>query len=341
MITENIQPLISFIIPTYNSAKYLRRSLESCFNQTYPNIEVILIDDGSSDNTIDVVSEFANLINFRYFKNEQNEGIIYSLNRGISLARGEYIVRMDADDISLPRRIEEQVEFLLKNPSIDILGTDVVFIDQNDRKFGRPREFLSCEAEIEWSMISSCPLHHPTVMFQKKYLYLKEDQFVEDLGLWARAILSGKKIVVLDQALLLYRKHPTSVTVIHGNSQIKASVSISSRYASEKWNLKISNDFLYSIRTRNKFADKSFFIEASHIIQSLKQTGNHKIARAAAIDIQIMSLACIHSYFRNNESNKLQAIYNCLLFIFSPENFKTIPKAFLKFYHGLARRLIT
>jgi glycosyltransferase involved in cell wall biosynthesis len=317
-------------------------------DQTYPNIEVILIDDGSTDSTKTIADEFQNFKNFEYIKNDKNEGLIFSLNKGVKLAKGKYIARMDADDISLPNRIETQVDYFLKNPDISIIGTDVILIDQHDRKFGKPRELISSNNEIEWALISSCPLHHPSIMLNKSLLenepfsnslYCTEERLVEDLGLWARILLSKKKIHVINEALLLYRKHSNSITMTQSTPQMEASIPVIARYAEEKWGLNLSRNFLHSIRVRKNFSDSSFFEEVENIIQKLEINGFKEIANTAQIDIKVMSLVYLHLFFLSNEKKKIKAIFNTFKFVFSIKNLSNTPTAFFKFYQGLFRRL--
>lgn len=337
---NSLPPLVSFIIPSYNAARYLRSSILSCLNQTYPNIEIILVDDGSTDNTFNIAQEFINHKNFQYEKNEKNQGLIYSLNKGINLAKGEFIARMDADDLSLPTRIQSQVNFLLNNPEVEVVGSDVILIDLHDTKMGLPRELLQSEAEIEWSIITSCPLHHPTVMFKKRFQYRQEEKLVEDLGLWARVLLENKKIVVLNTPLLLYRKHPNSITANNAISQINASIPISTNFAKIKWDIELSRNFLYSVRTRSQFQNNDFFKEALAIIRKLELNNHKSIASAAAVNIQVACLSYLFSCLISIKKLNLKAIFNILTFTLSPHNFKYAPSAFFKFTRGIYRRLI-
>ncbi|MBC7427461.1 MAG: glycosyltransferase [Bacteriovorax sp.] len=349
MTTTEAQPLVSFVIPSYNSGKFLRQTLESCLNQTYPNIEILLINDGSTDNTDEILEEFKNVKNLHHIKNEKNEGIIYTLNRGMKLARGEFIARMDGDDICLPERVQEQVNFFNKHPEIDVLGTDIIIIDENNKKMGRPREVITSQAEVEWSMISSCPVFHPTVMLRKNLLdqepfasstYFGSDKIAEDLGLWGRVLLANKKIAVLNRPFLLYRKHSGSLTSGYASKQIDMAVSIVSKFAQSKWTIKMTDSFLLNIRKRDQFSDRAFFIEAKSIINQLKNQGQRELALAAQIDIQLMCLSYLHFYFKNQKKNKMQATINTLVFVFSLNHLNTLPAAFFKFYRGILRRII-
>ena len=108
-------PLVSIVIPVYNGEKYLAECLDSVFAQTYSNWELVIINDGSSDGTENVILRYQDK-RIKYLPNHTNKGIIFSLNRGLQESNGVYIARLDADDVALPSRIEKQVEFLTKNP---------------------------------------------------------------------------------------------------------------------------------------------------------------------------------------------------------------------------------
>jgi glycosyltransferase involved in cell wall biosynthesis len=342
------QPLVSFVIPSYNSGKFLRQTLESCLNQTYSNIEILLINDGSTDNTDEILEDFKNIENFFHIKNEKNEGLIYTLNRGMKLARGEFIARMDGDDICLPGRIQAQVDYFQKHPDVDVLGTDIIIIDQDNKRKGKPREVIRSEAEIEWSIVSSCPVFHPTVMLRKKLLenepfstslYFVSDKIAEDLGLWARVLLANKKIAVLNDPYLLYRKHSGSLTSSYSTKQIEMAASIVSQFTQQKWAIKISDQFLLNMRKRDQFSSNSFITEAKSIIQSFKNQGRIELALAAQTDIQVISLNYLHFFiFKNSEENKLQATWNTFSFVFSIKNLRTSFNALFKFYMGLIRK---
>ncbi len=338
--TNNSFPLVSIVIPAYNASAFLKNALSSCVEQTYSNIEIILVDDGSTDNTREIVNEFIDLKNFRYIKNEQNAGLIFTLNRGIDQAQGQFIARMDADDISLPTRIEKQVKVLLENPTIDVVGSDVILIDENNQKHGKPRDLIQGNEEIEWSIITSCPLHHPTVMFKRKFQYLKEEKHVEDLGLWSRILLSGKNITVLKEPLLLYRKHSNSITSKHATTQMEASAALANKYAKEKWHVDIGANFLLAIRTRDHFSNDKVFIEANKAISDLKKNGHSSLANVARINIQTICITYMHFFFLRNDKNKFKSMLNVLKFVFSPSNILTAPIAFFKFYRGLSRKII-
>jgi glycosyltransferase involved in cell wall biosynthesis len=105
---------ISILMPVYNGEKYLREAIDSILNQTFTDFEFLIVDDGSTDNSVEIINSYQNS-RINLVKNDKNEGLVYTLNRGLSLAKGEYIARMDCDDISLPERLKKQIDFLDSN----------------------------------------------------------------------------------------------------------------------------------------------------------------------------------------------------------------------------------
>lgn len=347
--TSIAQPLVSIIMPVYNAGPFLREAIDSCLKQTYANTEIIIIDDGSTDNTAETCKEYSQYKNLKYIKNDKNEGLIFSLNKAVNLSKGKYIARMDQDDISLPDRIKLQVEYMQRHPDVEVLGTDVVLMADIDLMFGKPRQIFSDGPSIEWSIISSCPLHHPTVMFNRNLLlndvfsnelYDRNQYFAEDLGLWARILLANKKIQVLNKPLLLYRKHSFSMSTIYKTPQLNASIQIAKNYAKEKWHFEIGNHFLKSIRTRNQLDNGVFFSEAKDLIKNLNKKATKEISNAALSDIQVLCFECLHFLILKRESNRLKAGLNSLSFLISTFNLQITPKALIKFYYGLIRRFI-
>ena len=108
-------PLVSILMPVYNSEKYLREAIKSILNQTFTNFELIIINDGSTDNSLKIIKSFKDN-RIKIIKNKGNLGLIKTLNKGIDLAQGKYIARMDADDIAMPKRLEKQIAFFNENP---------------------------------------------------------------------------------------------------------------------------------------------------------------------------------------------------------------------------------
>jgi len=205
-------PKISVIMPVYNTEeKYLKEAIESILNQTFADFEFIIIDDGSSNNAQEVILSYKDS-RILYIKNEQNLGLIKTLNKGLDLAKGEYIARMDSDDISLAERFQKQTDFLDKNSEVDILGTWFNCIPRD-----RVIETFTADEEIrECMLINSNNIGHPTVMIRKstvddlKIRYDETYLYVEDYALWL-SLIDKVKFANVPEILLNYRIHEKSV----------------------------------------------------------------------------------------------------------------------------------
>ncbi len=210
-----MRPVISVVMPVLNGDKYLRLAIESILNQTFKDFEFIIINDGSTDSTEDVVQAFSDP-RVVCIKNEVNLGLSKSFNIGIRAAQGEYIARMDADDIALPTRFEKQLEFLKAHPHIGIVGSSILLIDEAGKVRKRhrmPTEHL----DIKWKSLFSTPLLHPTVMGKaaifKNNPYDESLTNSEDYELWSRLLFEKSvRFANLPEALLKYRVFKKSFT---------------------------------------------------------------------------------------------------------------------------------
>lgn len=228
--------LVSVVMSVYNGQKYLSEAIESILNQTYTNFEFIIIDDGSTDNSLEIVQKYAKEDDrIRVIVNEKNIGLAKSLNKGIALARGEYIARMDADDVSLPERFEKQVSFFKSNSNVGLLGTNIKVFSQVDHRLHTHRSYPLDDLDIRWFMFFSPPFCHPTVMFRHSLVHKVEffysDHFLtaQDYELWSRLLLHTSSSN-LKEALLIYRIHDNQTTESKRKSQLENHKIISHKY---------------------------------------------------------------------------------------------------------------
>lgn len=218
---SNIQPLISVIIPVFNAERYIDLALNSVCNQTYQNLEILVIDDGSSDQSKEIIESIKDE-RIKFYSRE-NRGLIYTLNEAIELSRGKYIARMDADDICFKTRFEKQVQFLKSNNDIGVTFTGIECVDETG-KIIRPRVSRKTRSIQPVELLFGCPLCHPTAMFDmtklnKSDIHYKSDyHLAEDFELWTR-LISRTKIALLNEALLSYRIHQNSITSRNGGKQ--------------------------------------------------------------------------------------------------------------------------
>lgn len=202
------KPKITVLMPVYNGAKYLDLAIRSILEQTFKDFEFLIIDDGSTDNSVEIVRGYDDS-RIRLILNERNLGLPATLNAGLDIAKGEYIARMDCDDISHPRRFEKQVEFMDNNPGISICGTWMKTIGD---KTGIIIQTPKTNEEIKCSLLFGSGLAHPTVFIRKKIFYEQGLRYsleypdCEDTELWFRA-LKHLQAASLQQILYYYRIH--------------------------------------------------------------------------------------------------------------------------------------
>jgi glycosyltransferase involved in cell wall biosynthesis len=228
-------PLVSVVLPVYNGARTIRRAVESIFLQTYDNFELIIINDGSVDNTMDILTSFSD--SRILLLDQENHGKVQSLNRGIVSSRGELIAMIDADDVALPERLERQVEFMIKNQAVVVVGaaTRVVYQDGTERIRYRPHDTQS----IRQNIVRICPFTHSSTMIRKKVFEKvgfydpakdgpKHLSIGEDYDLWVRIAAAGYEMANLKDVLAVYYVEPGSS--IRGRSAIRRAIQqISSR----------------------------------------------------------------------------------------------------------------
>lgn len=220
-------PLISVVMPVWNGSKHLREAIDSILAQTEGNFEFLIIDDGSTDDTISIIESYCDeritLIR------QEHEGIVVALNRGVAEAKAGLIARMDADDIAYPSRFRQQLELLRKNPSAVLCHTQIRIIGE-ERYVTRAGRFVRGESLTLLRMCHQCPIVHPTVMFRKAAFlasggYLPEERHAEDFGLWGRMIRQGG-VVGISRPLLCFRVHQGSISKLKAEDQMALSVRI-------------------------------------------------------------------------------------------------------------------
>lgn len=247
------QPLVSVIIPCYNAQKFVEKAVRSIMEQTYTNLEILCCDDCSTDKTLIILQKLSQEDSrVKVIKNEQNLKIVQTLNKLVYLSSGKYIARMDADDISLPNRIEKQVEFMEKNVDVGICGCNIFYIDEKGKKI-RKSNFPKTDKSIQNLKFFRTPFCHPTIMFNsdlRKYFYYKDEYlYAEDYGLWLE-LLDKFKGVNLKKCYFYYRLHNEQVTYKHNSEQINSLKKIYKKDLSSFLNKNEMNIFCFFIVCR-------------------------------------------------------------------------------------------
>jgi len=224
-------PIVSVLMPVYNNEEYLVDAIDSILTQTFGEFEFIIIDDGSTDGSIEILNRYKNKDpRIKVYLQSQNVGIVEALNKGVKLSTGKYIARMDADDISLPDRLERQLAFLDSNPEVGVLGTNIQLIDAVGEQH-ETIKFPDSHNQILWSLCFYSPIVHPSALIRRNVIlrvggYRSKYPHAEDYDLWTR--LAGEThFANLPQTLLLLRKHISNITIIYALKNMISSIQIS------------------------------------------------------------------------------------------------------------------
>ena len=220
-------PTFSVLMPVFNAANYLTEAVESIRAQTFGDFELIAVDDGSTDRSLQILQRLAKEDARIRIVSRPNTGIVGALNDGLAATRGEFVARMDADDIALPTRFEKQLAALRLDPGCVALGSAIWFTDPAGRPLKAYRPPLShTSIEEELARGNGGALIHPTVIFRREALlqcggYRAQYNYIEDLDLYVRLLDMGR-LANLPDILLRYRQHPQSVNHVKGSRAAQA-----------------------------------------------------------------------------------------------------------------------
>lgn len=205
---------VSVVMSVYNGERYIKESIESVLNQSEKDFEFIIIDDGSTDKSLEIIKEYEERDDRIKLISRENKGLIYSLNEGIELSNSEYIARMDCDDISNPERLEEQLKYMKEN-NLAICGSFAESIDKDGNEIG-DMVYPTGLNNIRRFAILHNPFIHPSVMFKKSIIqkvgsYKSFFKYIEDYELWTRIIFKHS-VDNIPKQLLRYRLHDNQIT---------------------------------------------------------------------------------------------------------------------------------
>jgi glycosyltransferase involved in cell wall biosynthesis len=260
-------PLVSILIPVYNTAAYLTRAIQSILEQQYSSMEIILINDGSTDASETIIQSFQDP-RIRYVKNEQNMGLVYTLNEGIDLSAGKYIARMDGDDVCLPGRMVQQVAYMEANPEVGVLATRVSLINEMDEPIGNwaADQQNTTPEQIRHFLPKDNCLAHPSIMAKaellKKYKYRSEQSQAEDYDLWLRMAADGVVIQKLSEVFVQHRIVHNSFTRSRQQNVFKKLAKTKFRFVGHalrngQWNGFVWKTFVYACKDQLKAIGKT------------------------------------------------------------------------------------
>ena len=218
-------PKVSIIMSVYNCEEYLKYSIDSIINQSFNDYEFIIINDGSTDNSLSILKQYQKLDNrIIIINNKKNYGLPISLNKGIKFAKSKFIARQDADDISEIDRLKLQYNFMNKNESVDILGSNCSYIDLNNHHIFSDNHFSKIKQFKDDLLKARAILPHGSAFMRTSVLkdfggYNESFYYSQDGELWLRLLNNNRKIFVMDQILYKYRLQPISEKSKYGHRE--------------------------------------------------------------------------------------------------------------------------
>ena len=207
-------PAISVVMPTFNDGEYLREAIDSILNQTFRYFEFIIVNDGSTDNSEDIINSY-NDNRIRYLKNASNSGNAIARNIGMKAARGKYIAMMDSDDIAKPNRFVMQFEYLEGHPEIGIFGSAIIFFDENSwftRYYPTDPDYIRCFLFFKNAMAQNSVILRREIVLEHQLYYNPEFENGEDFDFWYRAAMKGVRIANMRNALIYYRQSESQLS---------------------------------------------------------------------------------------------------------------------------------
>ena len=263
---------ISVVLPVYNAEETVAEAIDSILQQTFMDFELIIINDGSIDNSEEIILSYSDE-RIRYYSNGENRGLIYSLNRGLRLAKGKYIARMDADDISLPERFEKQVRIMEDKPHVIVCGTLVKYFGST--KCRLPFTAYEDSGLNKEKLLLGCCFAHPTVMIRRQILvdtgivYHDDYLHAEDYKMWIDLAAHGD-FYNIQEVLLKYRLSATQISQNSNLSQIE-----------------------YSIKCRREYIEKNIgknYIEHPITLKTIRETYQYMKFNKYMLQVVYMSL---------------------------------------------------
>ena len=254
--------------------KYLQQAIDSVLQQTFSDFEFIIIDDYSIDSSAQIVLEYKDL-RIKLIRNLSPLGLAKSLNLGLDIAKGEYIARLDADDVCLPNRFEDQVRFLNEHPQIGVLGTGIRLIDDQGNTI-YDVHFPTDHDVIKWQLCFRNPIAHPSVMMRHAAVKQADGYdpaliHSQDYDLWWRMSFTSQ-LANLHKVDVHLRQHSGQVTNVHRSEQFKCGLRINQKHLSALLGNAISEDVIRNVWTNNYPSPEDALIAGELILDCLGMT---------------------------------------------------------------------
>jgi glycosyltransferase involved in cell wall biosynthesis len=293
-----INPKVSVIMPCYNAELYIEKAILSITNQTYKNLEIICLDDGSTDSTLKILNKLAKADSrLVIVENPSNLKLIKTLNLGLQLSTGEFIARMDSDDFSVNDRIEKQLNYLVKN-DLDVCGTFTYYYYENrKRSVLKKIHYVSESKSLQISSLFDSPLIHPSVLGKssvfKEFMYSDNTKsyLIEDYDLWCRMFKSNIRIGVVPEYLFFYRINNLGESITKREIQNKNKLSLSRDVIFETTGLNLSTNSI-SLISGIEIKEKIKLTTIKNAIKDLNQVfdnfiGNQKLSEKEFVESKV------------------------------------------------------
>ena len=249
------KPEISVLMPIFNAGRFLKEAVDSILNQTFSNFELLILDDGSTDKSLDIISSFTDN-RIHVFSDNKNKGIVHQLNKGLHHAKAPLIARMDADDIAMPNRLKIQKDLLDDNTDIEMVASSVEIINEKN-EIQKVIHQPSKQADILFSFCRmKNPFYHPSVMYRKRSVkeaggYRDKYLHMEDFDLWFRLYRKGIQMSNIEKVLLQYRVHNHQISITERSHQVECLVAFLKEQLKIKHSEKELKAFLDIVRWHN------------------------------------------------------------------------------------------
>lgn len=261
--------LVSVLMPVYNSSRFLDTAIQSILKQTFTNFEFILIDDGSTDNSLDIIKSYLDP-RIKVIVHEKNMGLIYTRNESVEIATGKYLAFLDSDDIALPQRLEKQVDFMERNPDYAIVGSWIKTIDINDNVSDNTIRYTSPPEVIPSILLFKNYFTTSSVIVRKSTLpekpFQKDFPIAEDYNVWI-GIADKHKVWNLQEVLIHYRVHNENISFVLKEKMIELDHLQLSRQLS-KFNYSFSkeeSDFYFLLGKTDRAEEYDLFLQTDFI----------------------------------------------------------------------------
>ncbi len=261
-------------MPVYNGTRHLKEAIESVLAQTYRNFLFLIIDDKSTDGSVDLIKTYSDK-RIQLVQNDKNIGQTATLNKGLNLALGEYIARLDQDDICFPTRLQEQIDFLDNNRNVAVIGSWTQVIDEKSNPTGKMESVISSSGHYIFELLQKHgTIAHPSVMLRKKVIdslggYDAQFPLAEDFDLWVRTVQAGHDLRILEKPLIYYRRHSNQQTNQKLDIQKESARKAHKRFIESYLDRFSAEPVIHFFQQETRFWDNSSFSDMLRFVRSI------------------------------------------------------------------------